>query len=138
MDFEGVIIEESLADRSVLASIEIIETHVEPMTPEHHRTPWIAQWTLHTIRVLESRAPAVANAISHAIDSAHAASWYADFKNDTHHYVIYHERVFLIDRRNAVQYAEAVSYGIERGLPEHQADFVSLLPDGGTEPAESS
>ena len=128
MDYEGIIIEESLEDRSVLDAVDILETRVEPITPEH-RTPWLSQWTLHTVRVPEGRAQAVAATLSTTIDATHAASWYADFKNETHHYVTYRDRVFVIDRRSAEQYAEAVEYGIERGLPEHQADFVSLVED---------
>ena len=31
--------------------------------------------------------------------------------------------------RSADEYAEAQQYGISRGLPKHQADFVSLLSD---------
>ena len=126
MDYEGIVIEESLRDRSALDSLEILGTRIETITPEH-RTPWLVRWTLHTVRVPEGRAQAVAETLSHAIDAAHAASWYADFKNETHHYVIYRDRVFLIDRRRAEEYAEAVEYGIALGLPEHQADFLSLL-----------
>ena len=126
MDYEGVIIEESLEDASVLGSLEVLDTHVEPITPEH-RTPWLGQWTLHKVRIPEARAHDVAEALSKALDGDHPASWYADFKNDTHHYVVYRGRVFLIDRRDAAQYAEAADYGISHGLPEHQADFVALL-----------
>jgi hypothetical protein len=126
MDFEGIIIEESLADVSVLEQVEVLATRIEPIRPEHH-TPWLTQWTLHTVLVPEAQAPAVAEAISQAIDSVHPASWYADFKNESHHYVIFRDCVFHIDRRSAEQYAEAVAYGIERGLPEHQADFVALI-----------
>jgi hypothetical protein len=127
-DYEGIVIEESLEDRSVLHVIEIVSTRVEPITPAH-RTPWLSQWTLHTVHVPADRAEAVAEALSKAFDSAHPASWYADFKNDEHHYVIYKDRVFFIDRRNRRQYDEAVTYGVERGLPEHQADFVALIED---------
>ena len=126
MDFEGVIIAESLSDAAVLGQVQVLGMQVDPVTPEH-RTPWLVQWTLHTVRVSETRAPEVAEALSHAIDAAHATSWYADFKNETHHYVIYYDRVFLIDRRSPEEYAEAVAYGIDRGLPEHQADFVALI-----------
>ncbi len=38
MKFQGIVIEESLADRSVLDDIEIISTNVEAVT-ERHKTP---------------------------------------------------------------------------------------------------
>jgi hypothetical protein len=126
VDYEGIVIEESLEDTSALLLVEVIDTRVEPITPEH-QTPWISQLTLHTIRISEASARSTAEAISKALDAAHPASWYADFKSDTHHYVIYRNRIFHIDRRSREQYAEAVEYGIANGLPEHQADFVALI-----------
>jgi len=126
MDYEGIVIEESLEDPSVLSLVDVLATNAEPISPEH-RTPWLTRWTLHTVRVPEASAGDVAEALSAAIDSDHPTSWYADFKNDTHHYIIYRERVFHIDRRSPAQYAEAVAYGVSRGLPEHQADFVYLI-----------
>jgi hypothetical protein len=126
MDYEGIIIEESLQDRSVLDAVDILATRVEPVTPQH-RTPWLTQWTLHSVRIPEARAAEVAAEISGALDPVHPGSWYADFESDTHHYVIYRDRVFFIDRRSPDQYSEAVHYGVSRGLPEHQADFVRLV-----------
>jgi hypothetical protein len=126
MDYEGIIIEESLEDRSVLDSLQVLDRKVELTTP-HHETPWLSQWTLITVRLPEATAGKVAQALSVAIDSEHAGSWYAEFKNDAHHYVVYRDRVFYIDRRSREQYAEAVDYGVSRGLPEHQADFVALI-----------
>ena len=52
MDYEGVIIEESLRDPSVLGRVTILSTRVETVT-EWHQTPWLTQWTFLTIRVPE-------------------------------------------------------------------------------------
>jgi hypothetical protein len=128
MDYEGIVIEESLDDLSVLDSADVLDSRVEPIAATH-QTPWLSRWTLLTVRVPEAKAREIADALSRAIDAAHATSWYADFKNETYHYVIYRDRVFFIDRRSPDQYAEAVDYGISRGLPEHQADFVALIDD---------
>jgi hypothetical protein len=106
--------------------VQVFDTRIEPVTPAH-QTPWLTQWTLHTIRVPEALAVDVAEVLSRTLDGDHPASWYADFKDDTHHYIVFRGRTFLIDRRDAGQYAEAVRYGIEHGLPEHQADFVALI-----------
>ena len=124
--FEGVIIHESLEDSNVLNRIEIVSTHIEVVTSVH-RTPWLRRWTLHTVLVGDKQAAEVAEMISRALDSQHSGSWYADFKSDTHHYVIFREKVFFIDRRRLDEYEAARRYGIERGLPEHQADFVFLI-----------
>lgn len=125
MTFNGVIIEESLIDNSVLNDVNIISTKVEPVT-EHHKTPWVKQWTLYTVEVPEEKAAEVADKISKALDKDH--DWYADFKSDTEHYVIYTGKVFHItNRTDKKQYDEATQYGISIGIPDYQVDFSPHL-----------
>lgn len=88
MAYRGVIIEESLEDPSVSKMVKIVDTNVEPVTEKHH-TPWLKQWTLHTIEVPEDRAEEVAERVSHALDSKHGGNWYADFKNANTHFIIF-------------------------------------------------
>lgn len=121
MNYKGVIIEESLENKDILKDVEILETKVEGVT-EEHKTPWIKQWTLHTVEILENQVKDVAEKISKALDSEH--DWYADFKNDTHHYIIFRNKVFYIDRKSKEQYNEAKHYGISLGIPEYQVDFA--------------
>jgi hypothetical protein len=118
--FVGVIIEESLENKDVLEKVRILKTKVEQVT-EKHKTPWINKWTLHTAEVSENDAEKVAKKLSKALDSRH--SWYADFKNSTHHYIIFRDKVFYIDRRSKEQYDKAKKYGISLGIPEYQVDF---------------
>lgn len=122
MNYHGAIIEESLQDKSVLSLVRILETKVEPVTEKHH-TPWLKQWTLHVVEVPEDRADEIAEKISEALDPERGGSWYADFKNDLVHYVIFLHRVFRIDRKDTGGYQSAVSYGRALGIPEHQLDF---------------
>ena len=120
MTFRGVIIEESLEDKKVLGKIRILATKIEQVT-EKHKTPWIKQWTLHTVEITENEADNVAEEISKSLDSKH--NWYADFKNETTHYIIFRNRVFKIDRTKKEQYDEATRYGISLGIPDYQVDF---------------
>jgi len=122
MSYKGVVIEESLEDKNILKDVKILETKVEEVT-EEHKTPWIKQWTLHTVEVPENQAGSVAEKISKALDSQH--DWYADFKNNTHHYIIFRDKVFYIDRKSKEQYEKAKHYGISLGISEYQVDFVS-------------
>ncbi len=69
-NFTGVVIEESLENKEILNKIKIIETKIEQVTKEH-QTPWIKQWTLHTIDVPENEASIVAEEISKALDPKH-------------------------------------------------------------------
>jgi len=121
-NYQGVIIEESLENKEVLKKIKIISTKVEPITDEH-KTPWLSQWTLHTVEIPDNEAKEIAEGISKSLDRNHGGSWYADFKNDTYHYIIFRDKIFYIDRKRKEQYDEAKSYGISLGIPEYQVDF---------------
>ena len=120
MNYTGVIIEESLENKTILKEVKILVTKVEEVT-EEHKTPWIKQWTLHTVEIPQNQAESIAEKISKALDSEH--NWYVDFKNDTHHYIIFREKVFFVDRWSKEQYDEAKKYGISLGIPEYQVDF---------------
>lgn len=125
MTFNGIIIEESLTDNSVLNDVNIISTKVEPVT-EKHKTPWVKQWTMHTVEIPTDKVDEVAKKISKALDKEH--DWYADFKTETEHFVIYTDKVFHItDRTDKKQYDEATEYGISIGIPDYQVDFSPHL-----------
>lgn len=123
MNYSGTIIEESLRDLSVLKKLKIISTKVEPAT-EKHQTPWIKQWTLHKIEIPESLAEDVAEFISKNLDYSRKSSWYADYKNDLRHYIIFKDKIFLIDiKEHPEKYLEAKQYGISLGIPDYQVPF---------------
>jgi len=119
MNYTGVIIEESLENKSVLDSLKIVGTEVEKVEAEHE-TPWIAQWTKHSVEIPEEEADAVAEKLSRALDRAHGASWYADFKNDDFHHIIFREKVFRVDRKKKADYDAAEAYGRSLGIPADQ------------------
>lgn len=120
MNYKGVIIAESLENKDVLQDVTILSTKVEEIT-EKHKTPWIKQWTLHTVEIPEDRGEAIAEKLSQALDSQHA--WYADFKNEKFHYVIFRGKVFKVDRRKPEEYKEVTEYGVSLGIPDYQLDF---------------
>ncbi len=121
MNFAGIIIEESLIDKSILENLKVISTTVEPVT-EEHKTPWVKQWTMHSVEIPADKAASVAEKISKALDHEH--NWYADFKTDKEHFVIYRDKIFHItDRSDKAQYDEATKYGISIDIPDYQVDF---------------
>lgn len=128
MNYQGTIIEESLEDKSVLEEVKILSTKVEQVE-EEHKTPWLLQWTLHKVEIPEDKTKEVAEKISKSLDYSHGGSWYADFKNDTHHYIIFRDKVFYIDRKSKEQYEEAKSYGLSLGIPEYQLDFSPFIKE---------
>jgi len=119
MNYKGVIIEESLENKDALKGVVILSTKIEQVS-EKHKTPWIKQWTLHTVEIAENEADEIAEKISKSLDSKH--SWYADFKNNEFHYVIFGNKVFKVDLSNP-KYKEAMKYGISLGIPWYQLDF---------------
>ena len=126
-NFIGVIIEESLEDKSILNRIKIIKTKIEQVT-EKHKTPWINQWTLHTVEIPKNQAKTIAEELSKLLDSEH--DWYADFKNEKYHYIVFRNKVFKIDKTNKEQYNEAKDYGISIGIPEYQVNFRPEVQEG--------
>lgn len=121
MNYQGVIIEESLDNKEVLSNVKIIKTKVSHVT-EKHRTPWIKQWTMHTVEISEQDTEKIADQLSKDLDKEHV--WYADFKNENYHFIIYRGKVFKVDLKNPTLYKDAKKYGISLGIPEYQVDFA--------------
>lgn len=130
MNYSGVIIEESLQSTEVLKHLTIVSTKVEPIT-EDHKTPWLKQWTLHTVAIPEEKIVAVAGEISSVLDSDDTgkSSWYADFKNDSTHFIIFRDKVFQVNRSNPKEYEDVVAYGVSRGIPDYQLDFSPQIKE---------
>ena len=120
---KGVIIEESLQDKRALEQVIIKETRVSRVT-ESHQTPWLAQWTLHTIEMPAERADSVAFLVSSSLDPDHGGSWYADFRSDKFHFVVFRGKVFKIDVHRKKRYEEVRRYDRSLGIPERQLDFT--------------
>jgi len=123
MSYRGVVIEESLIDKSVLETLTVVSTRVEPVTAAH-RTPWLAQWTLHTVEVPDDQARRVADLIAEALGPDY---WYADFRDDQTHFVVFPLKVFVVDRSDPAQYWPVVEHGLRLGIPDHQLDFSPAI-----------
>lgn len=121
MNYKGVIIQESLDDPSVLEKCKILGTKGERVT-ERHKTPWLKQWTLHTVEIPEERADEIAEIISKSFDRDHP-DWYADYKNDRYHYIILKDKIFKVNRDKPEEYKAVTDYGISIGIPDYQLDF---------------
>lgn len=123
MNYKGVIIEESLSDDSVLKEVITISSRVSKVT-EKHRTPWLKQWTLRTVEIPEDKADEIAEKLSENLEMEHHC-WYADYKNNNYHFIVFSENIFKVDLKNPLLYQEAKEYGIGLGIPEYQVDFGS-------------
>ena len=122
MNYTGTIIEESLKDKGLLQDVKILKTRIEPVTPKD-QTPWLKQWTLHKVEIPEDQVSKISERISKGLDYDNGTSWYADYKNNQYHYIIFQDKIFQVDLENPGLYKEAREYGIALGIPEYQVDF---------------
>ena len=126
MNYLGTIIEESLSNPGVLIGMRILSTKVEAVGPGH-QTPWLKQWTLHRVEIPEAKAKEVAQQLSLSLDYSHKNAWYADFKNDHNHFIVYKDKIFVVRKGDRAGYAAAKNYGLALGIPVHQVDFPENL-----------
>lgn len=120
-EYAGIIIEESLENKTVLGELSIASTKIVPVT-ERHKTPWVKQWTFLNVEIPEDEADEIAEKLSKSLETEHA--WYADYKNDQYHFIIYREKIFKVDLKNPVLYKDAKEYGLSIGIPDYQVNFT--------------
>lgn len=119
MDYQGIIIEESLNNCAIMKELMIINTQIEKVT-EKSETPWLDKWTMYTVIIKENEMDEYAKKLSQLIDIQHCGNWYCDFKNDKFHYVVFYNKVFKLERCSKEDYEQMRSYAISIGLPEYQ------------------
>ena len=123
MNYQGIIILESLGDPSILRDAIILTTKVEKVSVKH-QTPWLTQWTLHTVEIPEEKGDEFAEKISKSFDTNHFTNWFADYKNSSFHFIVFPDRVFKVDLTYPILYKEAKAYGISLGIPDYQLSFA--------------
>lgn len=124
MNYKGVVIEESLRNPGLPEGVKVLFTKVEKVI-EAHKTPWLRKWTLHTVEVDKNKAEEVAGIISESLETEHNA-WYADYKNEKFHYVIFPNKVFKVTNEHREEYQKVRAYGLSLGIPDYQLAFQEI------------
>lgn len=127
MEYRGVIIEESLRDKSIIKELKVLQQEIEEIT-ERENTPWLEKWTMDTVEINESKIDEYTERLSKLIDTKHCNDWYCDFRNDKYHYVVFSDKVFKLDRRKKQDYIDMQEYAKKLGLPEYQLPTFNDLP----------
>lgn len=127
MNYKGVIVEESLTDKSILESIEIMYQSVEKVS-ERDGTPWLDAWTIDTVEIQSDKIDELTNKLSELIDTDHCNDWFCDFKNDTYHYVVFSNKVFKLNRNNKEDYKKMQEYASKIGLNKDAVPRYNDLP----------
>ena len=108
-------------NKDILKMVKILKTRIEVVTPSMN-TPHLKQWTLHTVEVPEEKADEIAQEISRSLKLKE--EWYADYRNDWYHFIIFREKIFKVNRKSRLEYEKAKEYGISLGIPAHQVNFT--------------
>ncbi len=126
MDYVGVIIEESLENSDILKQTNILKTVKKKVTPKE-QTPWLTQWSLHTVRIPDRQIDHISREISKLLLTVPKHAWYADFKNDSYHFIVFPNKVFKVDIHKPQLYKDAREYGVSLGIPGYQMQFERLI-----------
>jgi hypothetical protein len=79
------------------------------------------EWTLIEFELDDGGAPALAEALSQALDDRHP--WYCDLHTAAESFVVFPGRVFRYTRGDAAGRAAAEAFARSRGVPEAQLDW---------------
>ena len=79
-NFKGVIIEESLDDKSILKRIKIVKTKTEKV-PDRYKIPWLQRWTKDIVEIPENEAEEIAEEIKKSMNKDY--DWHVFFFNKT-------------------------------------------------------
>lgn len=105
--YYGTIIENSLADKSILQRLVVNKT-------------WSAgTWTLHQITASKDTIPELQHALADGPWYIHL--WQDDKENIT---VIFKEKIFSIQKSDQNSWKQAIDYGVSIGIPKEQLDFI--------------
>lgn len=104
---KGTIVENSLADKSILKSLKV------------DRTWKSSNWTLHSVFIRPEQLAELAQALADG-------PWYTHFwepgKDIIH--VVFKDQQFEINASDKATWEKAITYGKTLGIPEEQLDFI--------------
>ena len=102
----GTIVENSLANKSVLVDLQIVKTRTDE------------DWILHDVVINESQIESIQKSLSEG-------PWYVHFWEGDNIVVVYKDKIFNIQKSDTSTWSEAIQYGKNLSIPEEQLDFLS-------------
>lgn len=111
---KGTIIENSLADKSLLKEVQVTRTWQD------------GSWVLHDVLVDEARAQEAGKYLADG-------PWYMHFwepdKDDF--LIVFKDKTFTAKRSDSTSLADIIAYGKSIGIPEEQLDFPTDMKTSG-------
>lgn len=120
--YDGVVITQSLKPGTELDGIRLVVRKITTADNSGAAANQPSRWTLLTFEVDDADAEALADWFADSL-IAEPGVWYADFKNDVEHWVIFPGRIFRYRIGDQEARARAVDHGRRLGVPEHQLDW---------------
>ena len=121
MAWKGVVIEESLKDRSLLRMARIVRTRKDTLEGEDER----GEMTLHYIEVDDRDKEKFLEKAKSAIKDA----WYLHICKDGTMAVVFRGRVFEFTAREPGKIREAEDYGESMGILREQMNFRGMIDE---------
>jgi len=103
--YSGTIVENSLADKSILDKLKITKTWQDE------------DWILHNVEVTEEEIGELGKHLANG-------PWYMNFWSGDNMKVVYKDIIFDIKISDKSTWTESINFGKSIGIPEEQLDFL--------------
>ncbi len=103
-EYTGTIVEQSLADKQIINTLEIVDKQV-------------GNWTLYTVKVSEEEIESLSRNIK-------SNKWYMHFWKGKEVIAVFKDRSFKFNYDDKKSWEPAVKYGLAVGIPKKQLDFI--------------
>lgn len=117
MKFTGLLLKESLKDKSILDVIRVTKTETWDVDNAADFQPKI--WTAIYFEGDENQADVIAEKLSQSLKPR----WYVNISTENNVYVIFPNKVFKYTKGDKQRRAEAIKYGQSLGIPDRQLDW---------------
>lgn len=108
--YQGVIAEESLEDNRTLNKLPVISVRITDEDDPAKR------WHLYTVALPRENIPLLKDKIKEG--------WYMHFWRENDVVVVFKDNLFILDYKNKSTWRDAIRYGINKGIPVEQLDFL--------------
>lgn len=119
--YDGVLIAQSLRPGTE-SDVRLVVNKITTFETEDAAPNQPTRWTLLHFEVDDADVDALAGWCADSL-IADPSVWYADFKNDSEHFVIFPGKIFRYRINDQAERERAVEYGRRLGVPETQLDW---------------
>jgi len=117
--WKGVIIEESLTDKLLLALVRVVQSKKTALEEEEEK----GVFTLHSIELDDSKLDEFVKTAQQSIKN----SYYLHICKDNEMIVVFKDKVFNLSSNDLTKINEARDYGISIGILKEQMPFEKLI-----------